>query len=152
MDNAEKRTELAHPERIEMGRILGYLREIPRCLDIAGYSRMCNMKKFLTLCLIVLVSLALSAPTFAKGSKGSSDKAYSSGKSYSGKSSKSSSVGRSTSSNSREVAVKSYTQKDGTRVESHKRTAPNKTQRDNWSTKGNTNPYTGKKGTKEAKR
>jgi hypothetical protein len=24
---------------------------------------------------------------------------------------------------------------------------PNRTSRDNWSTKGNTNPYTGKKGT-----
>lgn len=113
------------------------------------------MKRFLTLCLIVLVSLALSAPTFAKGGSGytySGGKSYSSGKSYSGTSSKSSSVGRTTSNKSREVAVKGYTKKDGTRVESHKRTAPNKTQRDNWSTKGNTNPYTGKKGTKEATR
>jgi hypothetical protein len=28
----------------------------------------------------------------------------------------------------------------------HYRTAPNRTQRDNWSAKGNINPYTGKRG------
>jgi hypothetical protein len=35
-----------------------------------------------------------------------------------------------------------------TNVKSHARTAPNKTKKDNWSTIGNVNPYTGKKGTK----
>jgi len=33
-------------------------------------------------------------------------------------------------------------------VKSHARTAPNKTKKDNWSTIGNVNPITGKKGTK----
>jgi len=33
-------------------------------------------------------------------------------------------------------------------VKSHARTARNKTKKDNWSTIGNVNPHTGKKGTK----
>jgi hypothetical protein len=44
--------------------------------------------------------------------------------------------------------VKTYTKKDGTRVESHERTKANVKKDDNWSSKGNTNPKTGKKGTK----
>jgi hypothetical protein len=46
-----------------------------------------------------------------------------------------------------DVPVKSYNRKDGTSVPNHYRTKPNYTNRDNFSTKGNTNPYTGKKGT-----
>lgn len=46
------------------------------------------------------------------------------------------------------VKVGSYYKDNGTYVESHYRTAPNKTTLDNWSTKGNINPYTGKSGTK----
>ena len=48
--------------------------------------------------------------------------------------------------------VKGYTKKDGTYVAQHRATNPNKTQRDNWSSKPNTNPYTGKQGTKEPKK
>ena len=44
--------------------------------------------------------------------------------------------------------VKTYTKKDGTQVQSHQRTTANSKKSDNWSTKGNTNPNTGKKGTK----
>lgn len=47
------------------------------------------------------------------------------------------------------TSVKGYTKKSGTYVAPHKRTAPNKTKMDNYSTKGNTNPYTGKAGTKD---
>lgn len=46
------------------------------------------------------------------------------------------------------VHVKGYTRKDGTYVQPHERSAPNKTKNDNYSTKGNVNPYTGKAGTK----
>src|SRR3954466_12654226 len=46
------------------------------------------------------------------------------------------------------VHVKGYTKKDGTYVAPHDRTAPNSTKNDNWSTKGNVNPETGKAGTK----
>ena len=45
-----------------------------------------------------------------------------------------------------------YIKKNGTYVEPHRQTNPNRTQRDNWSSKGNVNPYTGKKGTKTPKR
>lgn len=48
----------------------------------------------------------------------------------------------------RATRVRSYTKKDGTLVQSHMRSAPNKTKVDNYSTKGNINPYTGKAGNK----
>jgi len=48
--------------------------------------------------------------------------------------------------------VKGYTKKDGTYVAPHRQTNPNSTQRDNWSSKPNVNPYTGKQGTKEAEK
>lgn len=44
-------------------------------------------------------------------------------------------------------SVKGYTRKDGTYVRPHQRTNPNKSKQDNWSTKGNSNPYSGKAGT-----
>lgn len=48
------------------------------------------------------------------------------------------------------VHVKGYTKKDGTYVTPHYRSSPNGTKSDNWSTKGNVNPYTGKAGTKSS--
>lgn len=45
-------------------------------------------------------------------------------------------------------SVRGYTKKDGTYVAPHQRTNPDKSKSNNWSTKGNTNPYTGKPGTK----
>jgi len=42
--------------------------------------------------------------------------------------------------------VKPYTRRDGTYIEGHYRTNPNGTNRDNFSTEGNINPYTGKEG------
>jgi uncharacterized protein YxeA len=45
--------------------------------------------------------------------------------------------------------VKGYTKRDGTYVAPHHRSDPNKTQRDNYSSKPNVNPYNGKRGTKE---
>lgn len=49
------------------------------------------------------------------------------------------------------IAAKSngYLRKDGTYVAPYFKTAPNSTRVDNYSTKGNENPYTGKKGTVE---
>lgn len=49
------------------------------------------------------------------------------------------------------TTVKSYVKKDGTYVESHKKSKKDDTTLNNWSTKGNTNPYTGKKGNKKIK-
>jgi hypothetical protein len=45
-------------------------------------------------------------------------------------------------------SVSPYVTKKGTYVAPHRQTNPNGTKSDNWSHKGNTNPYTGKKGTK----
>ena len=44
--------------------------------------------------------------------------------------------------------VRGYTKRDGTYVAPHYQTNPNGTKLDNWSTKGNINPYTGQPGTK----
>lgn len=45
------------------------------------------------------------------------------------------------------VRVRGYTRKDGTYVAPHYRSAPNSSRLDNYSTRGNYNPYTGKTGT-----
>jgi hypothetical protein len=44
--------------------------------------------------------------------------------------------------------VKPYVRKSGTVVQPHLKTTPTKTKLDNYSTKGNVNPMSGKKGTK----
>ncbi len=44
--------------------------------------------------------------------------------------------------------VQGYYRSNGTYVQGHYRTLPNSTVLDNWSMKGNINPYTGKEGTK----
>ncbi len=49
-------------------------------------------------------------------------------------------------------SVGGYTKKNGTYVQPHHSTNPNTTQRDNWSSRGNVNPYTGKHGTKVPKK
>jgi|SRR5215510_9836147 len=54
----------------------------------------------------------------------------------------------STSPRPREVHVKGYWKKDGTYVAPHVRTAPDGDFYNNWSTKGNINPYTGREGTR----
>src|SRR5438094_838732 len=45
--------------------------------------------------------------------------------------------------------VRGYTKKDGTYVAPHNRSAPDGSKANNWSTKGNLNPYTGAVGTKD---
>jgi opacity protein-like surface antigen len=44
--------------------------------------------------------------------------------------------------------VAGYVRSDGTYVQGHYQTNPNSTTSDNWSTRGNTNPYTGQPGTR----
>lgn len=48
----------------------------------------------------------------------------------------------------RDVYVNGHTRKDGTYVQPHYRSNPDGNFNNNWSTKGNVNPYTGKAGTK----
>jgi len=49
----------------------------------------------------------------------------------------------------KDVYVKGYTRKDGTYVQPHYRSAPDKTPLNNYSTRGNTNPHTGQPGYKD---
>jgi len=56
------------------------------------------------------------------------------------------------SQNPQNHRVKGYSKKDGTTVQPHRRTNQNKTERDNYTSKPNVNPYTGKKGYKTPKR
>lgn len=51
--------------------------------------------------------------------------------------------------NAKDVHVRGYTRKDGRYVQPHYRSAPDGNPYNNWSTKGNVNPYTGKPGTKD---
>ena len=48
--------------------------------------------------------------------------------------------------------VRPYTRRDGTYVPGHRQTNPDSTKRNNWSSKPNVNPYTGKPGTKDPDR
>lgn len=48
--------------------------------------------------------------------------------------------------------VAGHVRRDGTYVQPHQRTHPNQTERDNWSSKPNINPYTGKEGTREPRK
>ena len=45
-------------------------------------------------------------------------------------------------------STRGYVKRDGTYVAPYHATNPNKTRADNYSTKGNVNPYTGKEGTR----
>jgi len=45
-------------------------------------------------------------------------------------------------------SVKGYVKQNGTYVAPHRATNPNRTRSDNWSTRGNVNPYTGRPGTR----
>lgn len=47
------------------------------------------------------------------------------------------------------VPVRGYVRSNGTYVAPSYRTSPNRTKVDNWSSKPNVNPYTGKPGTKD---
>jgi uncharacterized protein YxeA len=46
--------------------------------------------------------------------------------------------------------VRGYYKSNGTYVQPHYRSSPNSTTSDNWSTYGNTNPYTGERGTRRS--
>lgn len=49
----------------------------------------------------------------------------------------------------KDTYVNGYRRKDGTYVRPHYRSTPDNSFSNNWSTKGNTNPYTGKPGYKK---
>lgn len=47
-----------------------------------------------------------------------------------------------------DVSVRGYMRKDGTSVQPHRRSTPNRSFNDNWTTRPNVNPYTGASGTR----
>ena len=55
-----------------------------------------------------------------------------------------------TGSNPYSHPVRAHERKDGTYVPPHHQTNPNKTERDNYGTQGNINPWTGEEGKKKA--
>jgi len=105
------------------------------------------MKKLFAVVLATLIGFAATIDVFAKGGKGGKSHA---GKSHSGKSSGSSKSYSAPSS--RDHSVRGSVHRNGTYVPPHRATNPNATKRDNYSSKGNVNPYTGKEGTKDSDR
>jgi hypothetical protein len=93
--------------------------------------------------LILLVLCTISMGTYARGGGGGGHR--SSGSHSSGASHHSSSG----HVNSQNHSVSGYTKKDGTHVAPSHATNPNSTRRDNYTHKGNTNPYTSKEGAKK---
>ena len=88
------------------------------------------LKQHMKKTLFVVVIAVACASSFARGSShssGSHSSSHSSGGSHS---------------------VSSYTTSKGTHVAPSHATNPNTSKRDNWSSKGNVNPHTGKAGTK----
>lgn len=78
------------------------------------------MKIILIACLV----LVMSTPAFARGS-------HSTG----------------TGSKMSSTSVRGHVTKKGAYVAPHRRSTADRSKTNNWSTKGNTNPYTGKRGT-----
>ena len=97
------------------------------------------MKKVFSV-LTLIASVAIAPACFARGGDGHGG-GHSSGYSHS-------SYG-SGHTNSSTVHSSGYTRNNGTYVHPYTRTAGNSTQSDNFSSKGNVNPYTGQAGTKE---
>jgi len=86
----------------------------------------------------IAAMLVVSASTFAKG--GSHGAGHGGGHSYK--------AATGTGASSSKQHVSGYTKHDGTHVNTHNRSSKDQTKTNNWSTKGNTNPDTGKPGTK----
>ncbi|VVD83064.1 hypothetical protein PIN31009_01228 [Pandoraea iniqua] len=84
---------------------------------------------------VVLASVSMAV--FARGGGGG-------GHSHSGSHSSSPGTGANMSSSH----VSGYTRQNGTHVNSHERSSPDGKFNNNWTTKGNTNPYTHQEGTR----
>jgi hypothetical protein len=98
------------------------------------------MKKLIIIIVLGILFVASYADARSGSSKSYSSKSYST-KGYYPKS------GYSQSYYGKSTYVKGYYNKNGKWVKGYTRTAPNRTIKDNWSTKPNMNPYTGKPGT-----
>lgn len=88
-----------------------------------------------TLIAVFAAALVVSAPAFARGGShggGHSHSSYSPG----------------TGSSHESHSVHGYVKKDGTYVAPHQQSDPDHRFENNWTTKGNQNPYTGADGTR----
>ena len=83
-----------------------------------------------------VIASFLSADVMARGGGG-------------GRSSGGSHYSPGTGSSHSSTSVRGYTRKDGTYVAPHKRSTADGDFKNNWSTKGNQNPNTGKEGTRQ---
>lgn len=93
------------------------------------------MNKLIYILLSFIISVTMLTPdVYAKGVR------------HEKKSSRSSTH---STTNGNTTHVRGYTKKNGTYVAPHRRTKPDKSKSNNWSSKGNTNPDTEKAGTKE---
>jgi hypothetical protein len=93
--------------------------------------------------LAIIFALGSTGEALARGGGSHGGSSHSSGSHSSGSSG--------TGSNPSSHYTKGYTTKSGTYVQPHQQTNPNGTTRDNYGTRGNVNPYTGKVGTKSPK-
>jgi len=114
-----------------------------------------DMKKFIFILFSIIVGSLQIQSSFARGgytSRSYAPKSYSSPRNYTPRKSYSSSrVGsnynRSYNSPG-EHYTRGYQRQDGTYVRGYHATNPNNTRQDNWSSRGNINPYTGQPGAK----
>lgn len=90
------------------------------------------MKKVFSV-VVIAISVALSGNVYARGSSFGTHSSFKSG--YS-------------SGSGSDHAVSGYTRSNGAYVRPSHATNPDSTRNNNYSTKGNVNPYTGKPGTK----
>ena len=105
------------------------------------------MKK-ITLGLVVIISFLAFGVQDAISRGGGSRSSGGSRSGYSGSSGRSSKIGPGTGSNTESHGVRGTIRKDGTYVAPHRQSNPDKSFNNNWSTNPNTNPYTGKQGTR----
>ena len=99
------------------------------------------MMKSIVFSLIAMVAFSVTVPSISNA-KGKNNGYSSSSYSYS----------PGTGSKSSSTYVNGYTRKDGTQVGGHYRSTPDNSFNNNWTTKPNINPYTGKEGTLETPR
>lgn len=96
---------------------------------------------------LAICFLAAGSPmAFARGGGGHSGGGKGSGASHHG--SRSSSAGPGTGSKEASTHVSGYDKRSGTHVAGHDRSTADTKFQNNWSTKGNVNPKTGKAGTR----
>ncbi len=96
---------------------------------------------------VAMIALSLALPVFARGGHGGGHAGGHAG-GHSPGASHTSKAATGTGAKSQHTHVGGYTKKDGTQVAAHDRSTRDGTKKNNWSTKGNVNPETGKAGTK----